>query len=265
MSEEKTIVGMDIAKDGGTTIIAMDEAANMNMEPYEQLKPEVEIKVPDDYVKLMQSHMKDYKKFLKKNEKLQNIADESETEEEMKKALKEVTTHFKKRYAGVVAKDQGERLSPSKIGKIWDNFMKYEYRSFLTSHTNLSLSSIMQIGIDKFIYTLGWRKPSDTATWRKNKVRIGTCCHCEDQFVAMMFQHNHGLCMNCRPLYSVTAIRNYILHVMNISERYQNAHHDLLMDFYIMFYHDPSLRKLFLKGTESAQALEAKDKRMAGN
>lgn len=231
-------------------VIAVDEIEEM------QPIPDIEIKIPENYVQLLNTQMKEYKKWLKKNEQLQAVADETDTEEEMENALKECTAHFKRRYAGVIAKDQGERLSPSKISKIWDNFMKYEYRAFLTSHKNLSISTILNIGIDKFIYTLGWRKPSDTASWRNNKVRLGTCCHCEDQFIAMMFQHNHGLCINCRPQYSVPAIRQYILHIMNTSERYENAHHDLLMDFYIMFYHDPQLRQMFLKGTTSAKTLE---------
>lgn len=247
MSKEKKIM----ERDDGSSIIAIDEISGMIYE-----KPHVEVEIPEDYMLLVDSQMKDYKKWLKFNEQLQHKADETETEEDMETALKEVTFHFKQRYAGVVAKDQGERLSPSKIKRIWDNFMKYEYRSFLSSHINLKLSTILEIGIDKFIYTLGWRKPSDTATWRNNKVRLGTCCHCEDQFIPLMFQHNHGLCMNCRPNYSVTAIRNYILHTMNISKRYENSHQDLLMDFYIMFYHDSNLRKLFLKDTESANAME---------
>lgn len=219
-------------------------------------KREVEMKIPDDYIQILNNQLKDYKEWLVYNENLQAKADESESEEDMDEALKERTIDFKQRYAGVIAKDQGQRLSPSKISKIWDNFMKYECRSFLSSHTNLALPTILSIGIDKFIYTLGWTKPSDTATWRNNKVRLGTCCHCNDQFIPMMFQHNHGLCMNCRPLYSVKAIRNYILRVMNISPRYENAQHDLLMDFYIMFYHDSALRKIFLKGSKTANSLE---------
>ncbi|PGQ88179.1 hypothetical protein [Priestia megaterium] len=221
------------------------------------VSPKAVIRFPDNYSKLIESQLKEYKGWLKENKKLQAKADEAETDEEMEEALKACTTHFKTRYAGVIAKDQGERLSPSKIKRIWENFMRYEFRSFLDSHINLPFESLLKIGIDKFIYTLGWRKPSDTASWHNNVVRIGTCCHCNDQFIPMMFQQNHGLCSNCRPLYSVTAIRNYILHVMHQSERYENATHDLLMDFYIMFYSDPKLRKLFLKGTETAKEFES--------
>ena len=234
----------------------VEEKESLIQIPKDEVVGEVSISVPKDYLQLLESNLKAYKKWLKENEKLQEEADEKESEAEMAEALKACTAHFKRRFSGVVAKDQGERLSPSKLRKIWDNFMKYEYRSFISAHINLDMETLMRIGIDKFIYTLGWRKPSDTATWRNNKVRLGTCCHCEDQFIPMMFQHNHGLCMNCRPEYSVTAIRNYILHIMNTSERYEQAHHDLLMDFYIMFYHDPKFRKLFLKGTDAADTLE---------
>jgi len=221
------------------------------------VSPKAVIHFPDNYSKIVESQLKEYKEWLKVNKVLQAKADEAETEEETDEALKACTAHFKRRYAGVIAKDQGERLSPSKIKRIWEHFMRHEFRSFLDSHLNLKFESLLDIGIDKFIYTLGWRKASDTASWHNNKVRIGTCCHCNDQFIPMMFQQNHGLCSNCRPLYSVTAIRNYILHVMNQSDRYANATHDLLMDFYIMFYSDPQLRKLFLKGTNSANHFES--------
>lgn len=239
-----------------SNVAAVDEINERTEVTKEKVIGEIKIAIPPNYLQLYEANVKSYKKWLRENEKLQEAADEKETEEEIAEALKACTAHFKRRFAGVVAKDQGERLSPSKLNKIWDNFMKFEYRSFLGAHVNLSMETLLRIGIDKFIYTLGWRKPSDSASWRNNKVRLGTCCHCEDQFIPMMFQHNHGLCMNCRPLYSVTAIRSYILHVMNNSERYENAHHDLLMDFYIMFYHDSRLRLLFLKDTDSAKTLE---------
>lgn len=224
------------------------------------VSPKAVIHFPDNYSKIVETQLKEYKDWLKTNQELQAKADEAETEEEEEEALKACTAHFKKRYAGVIAKDQGDRLSPSKLKNIWERFMRHEFRTFLDSHLNLKFEAILEIGIDKFIYTLGWKKASDTASWRNNKVRIGTCSHCNDQFIPMMFQQNHGLCSNCRPLYSVTAIRNYILHVMDQSDRYANATHDLLMDFYIMFYSDPQLRKLFLKGTDSAKKFESLQK-----
>lgn len=219
-------------------------------------RPKAEITVPEDYVQLIAKSIKEYKKWLKENNKLQEVADNAETEEGRKAALDNVTSHFKGRYAGVLAKDLGDRLSVSKIERIWDKFIKDEYRPFLNAHLNLTMKQIMEIGIDKFIYVMGWKRPTDVVTWRNNKLRVGACCHCKDQFIPMILQYNNGLCTSCRPLYSHKAIRNFIMKQLNVSERYQEASRDLLMDFYIMFYHDERLRKLFLAGTETANEME---------
>lgn len=163
---------------------------------------------------------------------------------------------FKTRYAGVYQKDTGKRLSRASMRGIWQRFLKYERNDFFKAHTNLSLYDIARVGIDKFVITMGWRKKTDVARWRNNKVRVGVCCHCQDQFILMILQHNNGMCRNCRPLYSAPAIRNFVLKQMH-TDRYEHAHRDLFMDFYIMFYCDPNMRALFLKGTDSAKELEA--------
>ena len=62
--------------------------------------------------------------------------------------------------------------------------------------------------------------------------------------------------MRCRPDYSVTAIRNFILMQIEASKRYSGAHYDLLMDFYLIFYHDKKFRSLFRKGTETVREFE---------
>jgi hypothetical protein len=221
------------------------------------IKPQADIKIPENYLQLIEKTTKDYKKWLKANDKLQELANNADTDEERSEALKEVTKHFKDRYAGVLAKDMGDRLSISKITRIWEKFISDEYRGFMNAHLNLTMTQIMNIGIDKFIYVMGWRRPTDVVTWHNNKLRIGACCHCNDQFIPMMFQYNNGLCTNCRPLYSHSAIRNFVIRQLNVSERYEEASRDLLMDFYIMFYHDEKLRKLFLVGTESAKEMES--------
>lgn len=258
--EGQSIFDATYDADADTIELEVNKAETSETEnAFTYVRGSVEIKVPDDYIQLVESTMKTYKKWLKANQKIHERMETTETDEELERTKKEWTQHFKSRYAGVIAKDQGERLSPSKVSKIWDNFMKNEYRSFLQSHTNLTLERILKVGLDKFIYTLGWRKPTDAASWRENKVRIGVCCHCDDQFIPLMFQFNHGLCSNCRPKYSVKAIRKFILQQMNVSKRYEKAERDLLMDFYIMFYHDANLRNLFLEGTPYANEMENLD------
>lgn len=163
---------------------------------------------------------------------------------------------FRERYAGIYQKDSGKRLSRSSMLGIWRRFLTYEQHEFFKVHTNFTLYDIARVGIDKFVYTMGWRKKPDVSRWRGNKVRLGICCHCQDQFIPMILQHNNGLCQHCKPLYSMKAIRNFVLQQM-YTERYEHAHRDLFMDFYIMFYSDPGLRSLFLKGTESAAEWEA--------
>lgn len=231
-----------------------DEITFSNEQPYE--RPLADIKVPDNYIDLLEATYKDYKRFLKENEKFQQAADQAETEEQRTEALKKVTDHFKKRNAGFLGKDDGDRLSVSQIKRIWEKFMKDEYRSFMNAHTNMTMEEIIKIGIDKFVYALGWKRPSDVPSWHKNKLRVGICCHCQDQFIPMMLQYNFGLCGLCKPLYSAKAVQNFVIHQLGVSKRYEGAQHDLLMDFFIMFYHDQTFRNLFLTGTTSAKAWE---------
>jgi hypothetical protein len=181
---------------------------------------------------------------------------------------------FKERYAGMYQKDNGKRLSKRSLQKIWNKFIREERVDFFTSHNTFSLADVFQIGYDKFIYTLGWTKPSHVSRWRNNKVRIGPCCHCNDQFIPLIFQFNQGLCNNCKPKYSIKAIRNYMVTQLNGSKRYYKAKEDLLMDFYIVFYNDKKLRELFLVDSPFAKEYDAmdpeipewaKDRRLGGN
>lgn len=232
----------------------------MNEKPVELNIPKetepVQITLPADYQERVNENLKEYKKWMYSHLKIIEKAEHATTVEEEKAIKDEVVKDFKKRYAGFVAKDTGYRLSPSAVKNIWNAFMRSEYREFLASHVNLTMDDLLDIGIDKFIYTLNWSKPKDASNWRNHKIRIGYCCHCHDQFIAMIIQSNQGLCNNCRPDYSVKAMRNYILKVLNDSDRYHEAHRDALMDFYILFYNDQSFRNLFMKSSEFAQQLE---------
>jgi hypothetical protein len=222
----------------------------------EYKRPEADIKIPDNYTELLDKTFKDYKKFLNANKLYQSLADNAETDEQREEALKQVTDHFKKRNAGFLGKDDGDRLSISQIKRIWEKFMRDEYRAFLNAHTNMTMEQIIKIGIDKFVYALGWKRPSDVPVWHNNRLRVGICCHCQDQFIPMMLQYNFGLCGLCKPIYSSKAIQNFVLRQLGVSKRYDGAQHDLLMDFFIMFYNDPIFRNLFLKGTDSAKEWE---------
>lgn len=220
------------------------------------VRKEADIKVPPNYKEIVDSTLKRYKKFLKEDERLQELADNADTEETQKEAMKNNTDYFKHFFAGVISKDEHVRLSVSQIKNTWERFMEREYRAFLNAHLNLTLEDIIKVGIDKFVYVMGWKRPSDVSSWHNNRVRVGTCCHCKDQFIPMMLQHNHGLCANCRPAYSPKAIHNFAVYQVKNSQRYQEASQDLLMDFYIMFYMDEKFRNLFLKDSASAKEME---------
>lgn len=220
-------------------------------------RTQADIMVPPNYKELVEATLKRYKKFLKEDARLQELADNAESDEEQKELLQKNTDYFKHFFAGVISKDEHTRLSVSQVKNIWERFMKGEYRPFLNAHLNLTLADIIKVGIDKFIYVMGWKRPSDVPSWHNNRVRVGVCCHCHDQFIPMMLQYNHGLCANCRPEYSISAIRKFAIHQLNTSQRYHEATQDLLMDFYIIFYMDEKFRKLFLKGSETAEEMEA--------
>lgn len=163
---------------------------------------------------------------------------------------------FKQRHAGLLT-DPGYRLTKKQIVDIMTEFVKDEADAFFKAHPNFTMEDILRAGPDRFVYLLGWSKPKHVARWKNNKVRVGLCGHCRVQFIAMMLQTNHGLCGNCRPLYSTKAIRKFIVNQLNVAERYQHAHRDLIMDFYVMFYHDTQFRNLFLADSESAKQIEA--------
>jgi hypothetical protein len=226
-------------------------------EEYQKIRPEPEIKVPDNFVKMVDQSIKDYRKWLFYYNELISSVNNIVRVEEKEEVIQKAKEMFRERYAGIVAKDEGIRLSPAQVRNIWEKFMRDEYRGFLRSHVNITLKDILDIGVDKFIYTLGWNKPSQVVSWHNNRVRIGICCHCKDQFIPMMLQYNHGLCRNCRPTYSHKAIRHFILHQLNVSERYNGADKDMMMDFYIMFYHDDKFRSFFIKNSEEAKEIES--------
>lgn len=161
---------------------------------------------------------------------------------------------FKVKYAGVFNTKNRVKIEKEEMLKIWHAFLG-EMDEFLLAHKNLTQSDIERIGIDKFILTMGFYKPEDVSRWKLNKVRIGSCGHCKNQFIPMMFQHNYGLCDNCRPKFSSIGIREFVKKQMS-TERYANSTQDLWMDFFIMFYSDDLFRGLFLKGTDFSSALE---------
>lgn len=169
---------------------------------------------------------------------------------------------FRKRYAGLPPGVTPKRLSRAAMRRIWRVFMAKHSYDFFEAHVNMQAYDVARIGIDKFIYMMAWEKVSDVPRWRNNKVRVGICCHCQDQFVLMMLQHNHGLCKNCKPLYSSKAIRGFLVNQLWSSERYEHAHRDLFMDFFVLFYHDPKLRELFHTGSESALDYEAETREL---
>lgn len=160
------------------------------------------------------------------------------------------------RYAGILGKGRSKVLPRSRLYRIWNRFMEQERRDFIIAHNTMSMDMIMTIGIDKFVRTCGWESPIEVGSWRNNVVRVGVCPECNDQFIPLMFQTNQGLCNNCRPNFSIKAIRRFIEFVTSTNERYANASKDAMMDFYIMFYSDSSFRQLFREGSDSAKEYE---------
>lgn len=173
---------------------------------------------------------------------------EDMTEEEMKV-----------RYAGMYGKIGDKAIPKQRLKRIWEEFLHTERRDFIIKHNTISVDDIIRIGIDKFVQTLGWKVRSDVSSWRRNVVRVGICPECDDQFIPLMFQTNQGLCNHCRPNFSIKAIKRFIEYVVTVNDRYQHAHHDALMDFYIMFHNDANFRKLFIKDSESANEMETRE------
>lgn len=130
---------------------------------------------------------------------------------------------------------------------LWDEFIQKERLGFLNKNQIVSMDDILNIGPDKFFYTLGFKKRSDVKSWRKNTVRIGKCCHCNNNFVPMLLSKNLGMCKNCRPKFSFESVQGFISEVVMNSDAYVKSNTKGLMDFCILFYNDKNLRALFLR------------------
>lgn len=183
--------------------------------------------------------------------------------ERIEQFFKEYKTDFTEeelhtRYAGMMGSDR-KQLSVSTLRKIWEEFVQKERYDYILANNTVTVDDIVNIGIDKFALTNGWTKPSDVKRWRNNKIRIGVCPNCKDQFVPLIFQVNYGLCSNCRPEFSFQATKKYIDFVGTTNERYKEASNELLMDFFIMFYTDDNFRDLFKKDSEFAKEFENKE------
>lgn len=165
----------------------------------------------------------------------------------------------KDRYAGMYGTDRAYVIPKKQLKQIWKRFVMEERIDYITMNNTVSVDEIIAIGIDKFVRTNGWMRSGDVPRWRSNVARVGKCPECNDQFIPLLMQTNHGLCNHCRPNFSVKAIKRFVEHTISTNERYFRADKDALMDFYIMFYNDATFRKLFIKGSESAEFFETRE------
>lgn len=170
------------------------------------------------------------------------------------------------RHGGLYTKYSDKRLSRSGLARLFRRFLRYEMRAYCEAH-DITLADILSIGIEQFIVANGWRKVSDVAGWRRNRVRLHVCPSCRDQFVPAMYQTNHGLCIHCRKEFSDKAIRGFILRQMEDAsirgEARQTSEPSLLVDFYILFNGSAEFRDLFRKGDRFAVDCEAHADRLA--
>lgn len=157
---------------------------------------------------------------------------------------------------GMYGTDVTNIIEEKRLRRLWEVFVRQERIDYITANNHTSMDDILDIGIDKFIRTNGWMRKSDVKSWRNNVVRIGTCPECRNEFVPLMMQANHGLCLTCRMDFSTKAIKRFVENVIATNKRYHNAEKDALMDFYIMFYSDPNFRSLFKKDTDTAKEYE---------
>lgn len=162
---------------------------------------------------------------------------------------------MKLRFKGVIGK-LPNMPTRSMLKSIWATFLENERFDYIVSNNTVDMDQIVKIGFDKFVLTNGWNRSSDVKKWRNNKLRIGVCPHCQDQFVPLVFQVNYGLCSGCRPDFSLKSIRKYIDYVGSTDERYAGAEQDLLMNFFILFYTDINFRVMFTKGHPFAKKYE---------
>lgn len=161
---------------------------------------------------------------------------------------------WRARHRGVYVKFPKEQMKKGAVRRVFEAFLKNERVDYFKSH-DFSVEDIVNIGIDKFVVANGWLQPRDASAWRNNKVRIGPCPHCKDQFVTKIYEANHGLCLNCVPLFSNKAIQGFMTKEAH-STRYHDDHAGLAIDFYMIFSNEDSFRNLFLKDTESAAEYE---------
>lgn len=171
------------------------------------------------------------------------------------------------RHGGVYARYSEKRLSKSSVARLFNRFLRYELRDYCAAH-DLTLEDILRVGIEQFIVANGWRKVSQVATWRRNKIRLHVCPSCGEHFVPAMYQTNHGLCVHCRKSFSDKAIRGYIQQTIDemrkevdeqeeSNEERRTSEPSFFVNFYILFNRDQVFRDLFRNGDPFAMQCEA--------
>lgn len=174
---------------------------------------------------------------------------------------------WNERHGGLYSTYSEKRLSKSGLSRLFRRFLRYEMKAYREAH-DITLEDILRVGIEQFVVANGWRKVSQVATWRNNKIRLHICPSCNNHFVPAMFQTNHGLCIHCRKDFSDKAIRGYFKRNMdemkaalveheNADEERRSKEPSFLVNFYILFKNDAMFRDLFRKGDPFAEQCEA--------
>ena len=139
------------------------------------------------------------------------------------------------------------------IKAIWDKFKEEELADFTSANSYLSVKEIIDVGIDKFIYTMGITKPKHVASWKNHVVNIKVCGNCKDEFIPMMIQQNGGLCKRCAKEFSFEALQYFWA---KESEKERDVDSQLyggpnvMINVLTLFVNDDRFRNLFKKDSD---------------
>lgn len=167
----------------------------------------------------------------------------------------------------------GKTMNAKRLKKTWEAFKETELDEFINLNDLITVQDIFDVGIDKFIYSLGVDSPKNVRSWRTHVVRLGVCPECKNEFVPMMIQTNGGVCIKCATKFSFDALRQFIKNETQVrlkKEDYsveKDSPENVLMQVMIMFQKSPLFRSMFKKDTPfvedllKEQATEEKEKK----
>lgn len=146
------------------------------------------------------------------------------------------------------------QLKPRKLRKTFNAFLESgELAEYLSATGNFTLEEAVDVGIDKFLASVGIKKHTKVDSWRTHNVKLDICPDCRNEFAPVMIRTNGGLCKKCVKKYSFEGLSAFVEEQMTIPRDEASLFvepENIFLNVMILFYKDNKFRSMFLKDTE---------------